>query len=90
MITSLPEPMKNIGRNKQASQSSIGWGGEADRATDNRVNGRWGEGTCTHTLNTNPLEWWASDLRREHFVDRVVVYNRLDCCSERLNGAKVL
>ena len=81
--------MRNIGQNKPATQSSVGWGGEANRATDNRVDGRWGEGTCTHTLNTNILEYWILDLKREHFVDRVVIYNRLDCCSERLNGAKV-
>ena len=23
-------------------------------------------------------------------MDSVVIYNRLDCCSERINGAKVL
>ncbi|KAL5254989.1 hypothetical protein ACHWQZ_G014437 [Mnemiopsis leidyi] len=86
---STDEPMRNIGQNKPATQSSVGWGGEANRATDNRVDGRWGEKTCTHTLNTNILEWWTLDLKREHFVDRVVLYNRQDCCSERLNGAKV-
>ncbi|XP_067301255.1 uncharacterized protein [Pseudorasbora parva] len=42
--------------------------------------------SSTHT-QTNP--WWRLDLRHIYRVSRVVVTNRNDCCSERINGAEI-
>ncbi|ROL29800.1 Cysteine-rich, acidic integral membrane protein [Anabarilius grahami] len=44
--------------------------------------------TCTHTPEqSNP--WWKLDLRKVYSVNRVVITNRPDCCSERINGAEI-
>ncbi|XP_051946157.1 uncharacterized protein LOC127617989 [Xyrauchen texanus] len=42
----------------------------------------------THTVSqANP--WWRVDLQKTLSVDRVVITNRRDCCSERINGAEI-
>ena len=55
---------------------------------DGRISGTWSKGTCTHSQNAG-ANWWAVDLESDHEVDSVVIYNRMDCCQNRLNGAKV-
>ncbi|XP_067303754.1 uncharacterized protein [Pseudorasbora parva] len=37
--------------------------------------------------NTNP--WWRLDLLKVYTVNRVVITNRLDCCSESINGSEI-
>ena len=73
---------------KTATQSSVGWGGLPGRGVDGRISGTWNKGTCTHSQNAG-ANWWAVDLESNHEVDSVVIYNRMDCCQNRLNGAKV-
>jgi hypothetical protein len=34
--------------------------------------------------------WWEVDLGQDVDVTKVIVYNRLDCCSERLSKSEVL
>ncbi|XP_067303748.1 uncharacterized protein [Pseudorasbora parva] len=44
--------------------------------------------TCTYIpAQTNP--WWRLDLLKVYTVNRVVITNRLDCCSESINGAEI-
>ncbi|XP_067299453.1 uncharacterized protein [Pseudorasbora parva] len=44
--------------------------------------------TITHTpLQSDP--WWTLDLLKVYTVTRVVITNRQDCCSERINGAEI-
>ena len=43
--------------------------------------------TCTHT-GGGP-GWWRVDLDRLYKIFKVVIYNRVDCCGERLDGAEV-
>ena len=50
--------------------------------------------SCTHTYggyngagSANP--WWRVDLFNEYAVNKVIISNREDCCSERLNGFQV-
>ncbi|XP_039505386.1 uncharacterized protein LOC120461288 [Pimephales promelas] len=45
-------------------------------------------GTCTHT-QTQSTPWWKLDLLKVYSVNRVVITNRPDCCSERINGAEI-
>lgn len=45
--------------------------------------------SCSHTkIDHNP--WWEVDLQRKMFVTAVRVWNRRDCCSEKLNGFEVV
>ncbi|XP_078577524.1 uncharacterized protein LOC144862672 isoform X26 [Branchiostoma floridae x Branchiostoma japonicum] len=78
----------NIALNKKTTQSSTSYGGAAGRAVDGDVSPRYAENSCTHTAKeSNP--WWQVDLGKSQCVGRVVVTNREDCCSERLEGFTV-
>jgi hypothetical protein len=44
--------------------------------------------SCTHTASEKG-NWWRADLAQKSEVNKIVIYNRVDCCSERIKGAKV-
>ncbi|CAH1244449.1 PKD1 [Branchiostoma lanceolatum] len=75
----------NVAMGKTAFQTSTVAGADASRAVDGNTNTDAGAGSCTHSdgIEDNP-GWWV-DLGHSYTVDRVVIFNRLDCCSERLN-----
>ncbi|KAE8599804.1 hypothetical protein XENTR_v10017335 [Xenopus tropicalis] len=43
---------------------------------------------CAHT-NKDFAPWWQLDLKKRYKVEAVVIVNRRDCCSERLQGAEI-
>lgn len=61
--------------------------GIAAHAIDGRTDGcRWAwnpANTLTHT-NEEVQPWWKTELVAQSLVKTVKVYNRADCCSERL------
>ncbi|XP_078692939.1 fucolectin-1-like [Branchiostoma floridae x Branchiostoma belcheri] len=77
----------NVALGRPAYQTSSG-GGAADLAVDgNTATDYFGQtATCTHTANPAPPNpsWWV-DLGRSYMAERVVIFNRQDCCQERLN-----
>jgi hypothetical protein len=75
---------ENIALGGIATQSSEGWGGAPGRAVDGNTDGIWGAGTTTHT-NGAP-SWWEVDLLDTYDIDTIRLWNRLDCCSERLTN----
>lgn len=81
--------------NVRVSQRTTGWGGVAQRAVDGRTDGNYEHGSCTHTdrdsrwNDSRYRQWWKAVLPRTATVNRVVVYNRTDCCGDRIKGAKV-
>ncbi|XP_078578154.1 uncharacterized protein LOC144863066 [Branchiostoma floridae x Branchiostoma japonicum] len=79
---------KNIALNRQAEQSSIAYRGAPGRAVDGNDSPFYRKKSCTHTkTETNP--WWRVDLGKSECVHQVVVTNRKDCCSNKLNGFTV-
>ncbi len=79
----------NVALGKFCKQSTTAHGGEAGRAVDGNLNGRYRNNGITHTRQErNP--WWYVDLEDEFTIEKIIVYNRMDCCSERLAGFKVL
>jgi len=70
-----------------ASQSSTIHGGVASRAIDGNTYGHWNAASTTHT--NYGKQSWQVVLKNEVKVNKVVVYNRLDCCQYRLNNAIV-
>jgi len=82
-----PEPV-NVASGKIASQSSTGWGGDPARALDGNSSGQWGDGSVTHT-NAEASPWWQVDLGSAHDLERVTLWNRTDCCSNRLSNFHV-
>ncbi len=81
--TNPPATSDNIALNKPATQSSTRFNGVASRAVDGNANGN----SFTHT----DLEqgWWRVDLLDEYDINRINVFNRTNCCSDRLIGARV-
>jgi hypothetical protein len=79
----------NLALGKPASQSSqYAYGGEPWRAVDGNTNGIWGNGSVTHT-ETQAQAWWQVDLQGSQPISSVVLHNRTDCCSERLQNFRV-
>merc|ERR1719421_2647796 len=65
------------------SSSTVGWGGEPDRAIDGNPDGNWGAGSCTHTDGQGSFDvpgthWWQVDLQRIYEIQAVNIYHRTD------------
>lgn len=78
----------NAALDRPTAQSSRGWGGSASRAVDGDTNKYWSGRSCTHTAAMSG-NWWTVELDNEEYVHSVIVHNRLDCCSNRIDGAQV-
>ena len=74
----------------QQSSSMSGESGEsaAVYAVDGNRNTAFGIGSCTHTEwgQGHLSPWWMVDLGQVRAVRAVKIWNRGDCCSERLQG----
>ncbi|MFF1914703.1 alpha-L-fucosidase [Streptomyces sp. NPDC058239] len=80
---------RNLAFGAAATQSSTAYGGAAERATDGNHNGDYGGNSTSHTaLETQP--WWETDLGAMRKLNKVVVWNRSDCCTDRLSNFWVL
>ncbi|XP_035678075.1 fucolectin-like [Branchiostoma floridae] len=77
----------NVALGKPAFQTSSHPQFPASLAVDGNTNTDMRAGSCTHTRDypgeDNPT-WWV-DLGQSYVVDRLIIFNRQDCCSERLN-----
>jgi hypothetical protein len=86
----------NLALQGVATQSSTGDGGnggglgEAKRAIDGNTDGIYANGSVTHTQGSDK-SWWMVDLGadKHHTIKSVYIYNRLDCCMDRLPAADV-
>ena len=80
----------NVAPLGSAAQSTTSHSGAAGRAIDGNRSGVYRMASVTHTnINNNDLPWWEVTLTDEVLVDRIVLHNRTDCCSERLNNVHV-
>ena len=68
--------------------STVGWGGEPNRAIDGNTDGNWGGGSCTHT-DAAPA-WWQIDLGVVAHITHVDVWHRTNCCQDRLESAHII
>jgi hypothetical protein len=67
------------------TQSSTAFGGDPRRAIDGNTNGGWNDGSVTHT--SQELEpYWQIDLGQTHYIDEIRIFNRTDCCQDRLKN----
>ncbi|GAB4202432.1 MAG: hypothetical protein OHK0022_25620 [Roseiflexaceae bacterium] len=83
-ITPANDPI-NLAEGKTASQVSTFSDARASRAVDGYVYGAYGAGSVTHTTGS-AQEWWQVDLGGVYPIDTIDVWNRTDCCAERLNN----
>ncbi|WP_452600009.1 LamG-like jellyroll fold domain-containing protein [Pontimicrobium sp. MEBiC01747] len=76
--------IENLALNKAATQSNDHSSGlyGASRAVDGVITGISPD--FTHTLHNISEPWWQVDLGKLANIKEIRVYNRTDCCSERL------
>ena len=85
---------ENIALNKKVIQSSnqhTGNRGWASKAIDGNTNGNYGHtsaGSVTHT-RTEKGAWWQLDLKGIYDITTIKLYNRTDCCAERLTDFSI-
>ena len=79
----------NIARRGKATQSSTSGGALAERAIDGNTNGDYFAHSVSSTSST-VSSWWELDLGEEHRVSSVALYNRVDCCGDRIKPARIL
>jgi hypothetical protein len=79
----------NVALGKVAKQLSDAFpNGLASSAVDGNTDGNFFNGSVTHTTSMdNP--WWTVDLGADHQIDEIRIWNRTDCCAERLNNVSV-
>lgn len=75
----------NVAEGKEVMMSSCNFGTDGKEAIDGNISGNWNDGsvTCTHH---NQQAWWQVDLGDVFTIEDVNVYNRTDCCSDRLSN----
>jgi outer membrane protein assembly factor BamB len=81
----------NVALGKVATSSSVFTGGGPSDGIDGITNGDFANagGSFFHSsLEENP--WWEVDLDRQFEITKVTIYNRTECCSERLSNFKIL
>ncbi|XP_074540319.1 uncharacterized protein LOC141801242 [Halichoeres trimaculatus] len=83
-------PYENVALHGKATQSHrlAHNFGDANSAIDGNRDSNYFAGSCAHTIEmTNP--WWRVDLLHRYVITSVIITNRADCCSEKINGAEV-
>ena len=81
--------MANVAKGKPAKQSSQYGNYEASRAVDGNINGHSSRGSITHTKN-GPNPYWQVDLVGTYRLDEIKIFNREDCCKDRLKNFEVI
>src|SRR5262245_35139443 len=89
LVIAEPGSGGNLAWGKATSQSSTGFGGNSSRGADGNTNGNWGDNSVTHTNNEHQ-PWWQVDLGSVQQIGTVRLWNRTDCCSERVSNFYVL
>ncbi|MEZ4771981.1 MAG: discoidin domain-containing protein [Bacteroidia bacterium] len=95
MAAPTPAPVTGsteVARGKAASQSSNynSSQGLAGKAVDGNTSGLWASGSVTHTTGAGEVNpWWEVDLGALYDIDKIEIWNRTDCCSERLSNMQV-
>ncbi|MBI1223634.1 MAG: hypothetical protein GC192_00225 [Bacteroidetes bacterium] len=77
--------LTNLALGKTAYQTSTYPGGDAGKAIDGNTNGNWGNSSITHTNYENMPRWFV-DLGEVKDIMNVRIWNRVDCCSDRLSN----
>ncbi len=77
----------NIALNKTAKQSSQT---SASRAVDGNTDGMWDKNSVTHTNDNEKNSWWEVDLGGMYAISEIKIWNRTDCCWERLQNFYIM
>jgi cytochrome c peroxidase len=75
----------NVAQGKTSSQSSTANSGAAARAIDGKTNGAYNNNSVTHT-NYSTNAWWQVNLGASYAINSITLWNRTDCCANRLSN----
>jgi len=87
----------NLALGKPATQrddyldGAKGW--DASKAVDGNTDGNIYNNGCQHTGASDPNAppaWWQVDLLESFSIGTIEIYNRVDCCSNRLQNTHIL
>ncbi|SHN93474.1 galactose-binding domain-containing protein [bacterium endosymbiont of Bathymodiolus sp. 5 South] len=81
----------NLALGKPATQSSIyphRIHAVAGYAVDGNTDGEFLNSSTTHTQKEQGA-WWQVDLGSKKSIDQIIIYNRTDCCANRLSNYQV-
>ena len=88
-IAGLPESW-NLALDGTATQSSdFSSAGQARFAIDGNTDGFWSNGSVSHTDSSPGPAWWEVELPHGSKIEAIHVWNRTDCCSDRLTNFRV-
>ena len=74
----------NIALTGTATHSSHYSGSGPELAIDGILDGAHGGGSVSHTAADQIDAWWELDLGAPSLIDQVTIWNRVDCCGDRL------
>ncbi|KAK6178468.1 hypothetical protein SNE40_013255 [Patella caerulea] len=78
---------QNVAFMKSAIQSSVYLTNTADNAVDGNNSTDFYSDSCVHTaVDNNQYEWWEVDLGATYDITDIIIFNRVDCCGERLQN----
>lgn len=76
-----------LGLSLAFKKQTAGDGSSTERAVDGNMDMDWSGMSCTETDGQDP--WWRVDLGRDYYVSSVKIYNRVDCCGDRLRNFEI-
>lgn len=76
---------QNVAEGHPAIESTDGYGLNAAAGVDGVI----GQGNITHTNDGDLLPFWEVDLEQNRLIDNVEIFNRDNCCPERLYNITV-
>ncbi len=81
---------RNVASTGRASQSATALNRPAELAIDGKTGGSSSAGTHASTPEDQTDPWWELDLGREHFVNKLTIWNRTDSgMARRLEGFRL-
>ena len=88
--TSDCDEVTNLAVGKTSTQQGTQLSADASRANDGNINGDFWNGNSVSLTNWTPNAWWEVDLGEVGDIEKINIYNRTDCCSDRLKDYYVL
>ena len=90
LVTTIIQAGINLAYDKQATQSSdvSSTLGRASNAVDGNTDGNWYNNSTTSTKSEQGA-WWQVDLGSKKIINQIIIYNRTDCCADRLKSYRV-
>ncbi|MCK5904372.1 MAG: discoidin domain-containing protein, partial [Gammaproteobacteria bacterium] len=80
-----------LSRYGHATQSSVYQNKMAALAIDGNYSGRYQDGSVFHTqVSGDTAPWWQIDLGESYPLSHMKLFNRSDCCMDRLSDINIL